>query len=104
MNHIEVKNIKPRYDYPEYYWIIDDKPITFYLDEFVRNKPVHSLTVFGSLYESVVEQYRNIKNNVFTFLLKQRKKWTDIRFYSFHFFATQDSALPPKLNLSHQFP
>ena len=85
MNHIEVKNIKPRYDYPEYYWIIDDKPITFYLDEFVRNKPVHSLTVFGSLYESVVEQYRNIKNNVFTFLQNREKNGQTFGFTHFTF-------------------
>ena len=48
MNHIEVKSTKTRYDYPEYYWIIDGKPITVYLDEFVRNNPVHSLSGFGS--------------------------------------------------------
>lgn len=49
MNHIDVKSIKTCYDYPEYYWIIDGKPITFYLDEFIQNKSISTLLRFGSI-------------------------------------------------------
>lgn len=49
MNHIELKSTITCYDYPEYYCIIDGKPITVYLDEFVRNNSLHSLSGFGSL-------------------------------------------------------
>lgn len=45
MNYIEVKRVKTCYDYSEYYWIIDDKPITSYLE---HNK-TSSLSDFGSL-------------------------------------------------------
>ena len=45
MNHIEVRYIKTCYDYYEYYWVIDDEPITVYLDR--NNKG--SLSAFGSL-------------------------------------------------------
>lgn len=49
MNHIEVKSIKTQYDYSEDYCIIDGKPITLYLDEFVRNDTSCSLSDFCSL-------------------------------------------------------
>ncbi|MDE7298612.1 MAG: XRE family transcriptional regulator [Lachnospiraceae bacterium] len=37
MNRIEVKNIRTCYDYSEYYWLIDGKPITVYLDEWKQS-------------------------------------------------------------------
>lgn len=44
MNHIEVKNVKTCYDYFEQYWIIDGKPITFYLDEYIHGNVENSLS------------------------------------------------------------
>ncbi len=49
MNHIEVKNIKTCYDYSEYYWIIDGKSVTVYLDEYLQEGLIPSLSNFGSL-------------------------------------------------------
>lgn len=49
MNHIEVRSVKTCYDYSENYFIIDGKPLTFYLDEFVQNCSGSSLEKFGSL-------------------------------------------------------
>lgn len=49
MNHMEVKNIKTCYQYSEYYWIIDGKPITFYVDEYIQNNSIHSLSDMGSM-------------------------------------------------------
>lgn len=49
MNHIEEKNIKTRYDYFEYYWIIDGKPVTCYLDEYIQSHPENSLSRYGSM-------------------------------------------------------
>lgn len=49
MNHIKVKNIKTCYEYPEYYWIIDGKPITVYLDGYVQNNLGNSLSGMGSM-------------------------------------------------------
>lgn len=49
MNHIVVENIKTCYDYSEYYWVIDGKPITVYLDEFLQACLLQSLSNFGSL-------------------------------------------------------
>lgn len=45
MNCMEVKSIKTCYDYSEYYWVIDGKPITTYLE----HHRIKSLSVFGSL-------------------------------------------------------
>lgn len=36
MNHIAAKHIKTCYDDTEYYWIIDDTPITVYIDQYVQ--------------------------------------------------------------------
>lgn len=49
MNRIEVRNVKTCYDYSENYFIIDGRPLTSYLDEFVRNHSGSSLEKFGSL-------------------------------------------------------
>ena len=32
MNYIEVRPIKTKYNYSEFYWVIDGKPITEYMD------------------------------------------------------------------------
>lgn len=48
MNHIVVKSIKTRYDHPQNHFIIDGKPITFYVDESVKHNN-SSLMRFGSL-------------------------------------------------------
>lgn len=45
MNKIEGKKVKTRYGYEEFYWVIDDRPITLYLEQ---HKP-DSLSAFGSL-------------------------------------------------------
>lgn len=45
MNNIEVKQVKTYYGYQEFYWIIDGRPITAYLEQ---HRP-DSLSAFGSL-------------------------------------------------------
>lgn len=49
INKIEVKSIKTCYHYPEYYWIIDDKPIVEYLDEYMKKGLCPELSSFGSM-------------------------------------------------------
>lgn len=45
MNRIDVRRIKTGYGYDEYYWVIDDVPVTTYLED-CKSK---TLAVFGSL-------------------------------------------------------
>lgn len=49
MNKIEVKNVRTCYDYSEHYWLIDEKPITYYLDEWIQNNPINRLSNMGSM-------------------------------------------------------
>lgn len=49
MNHIEVKSIKTCYDYSEYYFLIDGKPVTVCLDEYIQCNAVNSLSAYGSM-------------------------------------------------------
>lgn len=49
LNKLEVKNIKTCYDYSEYYWMIDDKPIVEYLDEYIKEGLCPELSFFGSM-------------------------------------------------------
>lgn len=49
MNQIDMRLVKTRYDYPEYYWVIDREPIVRYLDEYVKAGKCPSLEPFGSL-------------------------------------------------------
>lgn len=49
MNHIEVRKIKTCYEYSQNYIIIDNKPITIYIDSFVKEKDNSSLSEYGSL-------------------------------------------------------
>lgn len=49
MNRIEVRSVKTCYDYSENYFIIDGKPLTLYLEEFVQNCSDSSLGKFGSM-------------------------------------------------------
>lgn len=49
MNQIDMRLVKTRYDYPEYYWVIDRKPIVRYLDEYVKAGKCPGLEPFGSL-------------------------------------------------------
>ena len=49
MNSITVNNVKTCYDYSEYYWLIDDKPVTYYLDECIQNNPASELSNMGSM-------------------------------------------------------
>lgn len=49
MNHIAAKHIKTCYDDTEYYWIIDDTPITVYIDQYVQLMDIKPLLHFGSL-------------------------------------------------------
>lgn len=49
MNHIEVKQVMNCYNYPEPYWIIDGKPITVYLEEFVQTGQMSDLKRFGTM-------------------------------------------------------
>lgn len=49
MNYIKVSKVKTYYDYSEYYLIIDNKPITTYLDKYVKLYSIEDLANFGSL-------------------------------------------------------
>ncbi len=49
MNHIEVRKIKTCYEYSQNYFIIDNIPITTYIDSFVKEKDNSSLSGYGSL-------------------------------------------------------
>lgn len=48
-NRINVKYIKTCYDYPEYYWMIDYKPIVDYLDEYIADGLCPRLSQFGTM-------------------------------------------------------
>lgn len=48
-NKIKVKYIKTCYEYPEYYWVIDNKPIVDYLDEFIADGLCPTLSSFGTV-------------------------------------------------------
>ena len=49
MNTIKMECRKTIYSYPEYYWIIDGKPIVEYLDEMVKSGLCPQMEPFGSV-------------------------------------------------------
>lgn len=49
MNTITMEPLKTLYDYGEYYWLIDGKPVVWYLDEAVKAGKCPRLEAFGSL-------------------------------------------------------
>lgn len=42
MNSITVKKVKTCYDYSTHYWLVDGKPVDYYLDEGIQNNPALS--------------------------------------------------------------
>ena len=49
MNRIHMELVQTIYDYGEYYWMIDGRPIVRYLNEAVSAGACPRLEVFGSL-------------------------------------------------------
>lgn len=49
MNHIKMEHIRTRYDHEEDYWIIDGRPLTVHLDEYIQKHPKKSLENMGSM-------------------------------------------------------
>lgn len=49
MNTIEMRPIRTRYHEPEYYWIIDQKPVVCYLDDYVKDGKCPDLEPSGSM-------------------------------------------------------
>lgn len=48
-NKIKVESIKTCYQYEEYYWLIDKKPVVEYLDEYIKAGLCPALSRFGSM-------------------------------------------------------
>lgn len=49
MNKLDVQYIKTCHEYSEYYWMIDNKPIVEYLDEYVKEGLCPELEKFGTM-------------------------------------------------------
>ena len=48
-NKIKVESTKTCYHYKEYYWLIDEKPVVEYLDEYIKAGLCPDLSRFGSM-------------------------------------------------------
>lgn len=46
-NRLEIQNVDTPYDYQQYMWIIDGKPLTLYLEELVKRGGCEKLSVCG---------------------------------------------------------
>ena len=73
MNHINVRYVKTCHNDYEYYWIIDGRPITVYLE---RNQ-TNSLSVFGPLLDyslrGAESSYGSVKMTLYGKWLTVRK-------------------------------